>query len=156
MANQEDIDRYEEGRDAWNQWAEAELEKPVGDRATVYFSNHVFSEHANFSGFIFPGNVFFNNVNFKRWAKFDNARFEDWVSFANAEFSNSTDFSDAVFTKAPNFHNAKIHQDTRFSFGKDFFKQFSDIKSKWAEGSYRTLKLAMSGFQAHREEAGFF
>lgn len=133
----------------------------------VCFDGARFENWADFKNVKFEGGVEFTNVLIKEFANFNYSCFKDWVDFIgiqfqkeaffdNTKFLDSTDFTNAVFLKAPQFHNAKLHQSTRFSFGDGFFKQFPDIKSERAEGAYRTLKLAMSGFQAHREEAGFF
>src|ERR1017187_7172279 len=62
------------GRDAWNTWAEKELEKPFSQRKTVNLEN-VKIKHSDFSGFKFPSYVNFSSAEFQCHAFFSQAHF---------------------------------------------------------------------------------
>ena len=152
-----------------------------GDRTD--FSDARFDGWTDFSGAAFNGKAVFNGATFGELADFSNVKFTKYTNFSdgefggpakfnNAMFRDATDFSGRRFAYAPLFHNATLHQDTSFSPGDALWTQFPtmgelfpDPKSLEAqadkigqetERAYRTLKLAMSGFQAHREEMAFF
>ncbi len=188
MADQNDINRTRQGKDAWNAWAAEELKKPRDQRTgvdfsgeplpVIYFSGFVFpgranfagatfNDEANFKGATFNGQVHFEGAAFNREAHFEGATFRRYTHFKDATFESSANFNNATFEDtaifthatfkiAPTFHNAGIHQDTEFSSGDKFFKQFPDIESDHSERAYRTLKLVMNKYQSHTEEAGFF
>jgi uncharacterized protein YjbI with pentapeptide repeats len=82
---------------------------------------------------------------------FSASQFDSDSKFDNREFMQSTNFSDVIFARPPSFHNSKLHQDTSFD-GTDFVSRTGSE----AERCFRTLKLAMSQHEAHREELKFF
>ena len=97
MNKEETLALYEQGRDAWNAWAE----KMLADRTALeaagawknaskaYFEEHSFDTEADFRGFIFPGD-----------AGFDGTTFRDTAGFGSSVFNCSADFTNAVFQGA--------------------------------------------------------
>ena len=97
MNKEETLALYEQGRDAWNAWAE----KMLADRTALeaagawknaskaYFEEHSFDTEADFRGFIFPGD-----------AGFDGTTFRDTAGFGLSVFNCSADFTNAVFQGA--------------------------------------------------------
>src|ERR1035441_4183631 len=75
------------GRDAWNTWAEKELEKPFSQRKTVNLEN-VKIKHSDFSGFKFPSYVNFSSAEFQCHAFFSQAHFFWNVSFHGSQFAH--------------------------------------------------------------------
>ena len=112
-----------------------------------------------------------------RLVRFSGARFHDDANFSNRTFLASTDFSQVSFRQVAEFHDAKLHQDTSFA-GATFSTPLpARIKDEGADGAvverdanreernthferyeraFRTLKLAMEGHRARREESRFF
>lgn len=113
---------------------------------------------------------------------FRELRFFGAEFFGNADFSNRsflavTDFADVKFHKLAKFHDSKLHQDTTFA-GAEFYtpkpepiEVSADEARKTTrpptdqevsrhfeeyERAFRTLKLAMEGLRARREEARFY
>jgi hypothetical protein len=94
---EETLALYEQGRDAWNAWAE----KMLADRTALeaagawknaskaYFEEHSFDTEADFRGFIFPGDAGFGGGTFRGTA---------W--FGLSVFNCSADFTNAVFQGA--------------------------------------------------------
>jgi hypothetical protein len=94
---EETLALYEQGRDAWNAWAE----KMLADRTALeaagawknaskaYFEEHSFDTEADFRGFIFPGDAGFGGATFRGTA---------W--FGLSVFNCSADFTNAVFQGA--------------------------------------------------------
>jgi uncharacterized protein YjbI with pentapeptide repeats len=104
-----------------------------------------------------------------RLANFENACFEEDADFSNRTFLASTKFGGAVFNQLAQFHDSKLHQDTSFAGATFLTPQPKAGKGATAvdlekrnthfeayERAYRTLKLAMEGHRARREEARFF
>lgn len=97
MNKEETLALYEQGRDAWNAWAE----KMLADRTALeaagawknaskaYFEEHSFDTEADFRGFIFPGDAGFGGGTFRGTA---------W--FGLSVFNCSADFTNAVFQGA--------------------------------------------------------
>ena len=123
---------------------------------TAWFTWAKFRGWADFSGAVFHNQADFAGCRFEYIAKFSDGKFHGVTNFDNAVFQYPTFFAGRQFNRAPSFQNATLHQGTTFSSGDGLWDQFPDIKSERAEQNYRTLKLAMSGFQAHREEMFFF
>jgi Pentapeptide repeats (9 copies) len=145
--------------------------------AHVNFKGARFSKGASFGECLFRGSTNFTDATFGSRTVFDRATFSGPADFSgttdnnpfkeisfrgclfsasfaanNREFQGSTDFSDATFRQPPQFHNSRLHQDTSF----DVPAKIDGIGSDSAERCFRTLKLAMSEHQAHREELMFF
>lgn len=129
MDNEESLELYKQGKEAWNTWAnemlarKAKLEqnglwqtdnvKQTHNQATeewiseasVGFSGNLFNEEMDFYGFIFPYMVNFNNSSF-----LDNA------SFGNAIFNDDINFEFATFNSTAVFRNAKFVGNARFGY----------------------------------------
>ena len=127
MNKEESLALWRQGRDAWNAWAKAmlnrraEMERDgtwashrniLGDEpgneatgawmkeAAADFQDHVFEEHADFSSFHFPGFARFDKASFQKDAKFDSAAFCGVAWFARATFSGNAGFDSATFRDA--------------------------------------------------------
>ncbi|NQW11914.1 MAG: pentapeptide repeat-containing protein [Alphaproteobacteria bacterium] len=74
------------GKDAWNSWAEAELNKPLEERARVDLSD-LEIDIGDFEGFVFPGNANFFNATFSGNASFHSATFSGNANFIVTAFS---------------------------------------------------------------------
>jgi hypothetical protein len=113
MANQEDIDRAEAGKDIWNAWAENELNKPEDERAKVDFTGAPIPG-INFSGFVFPGDVSFKGATFEGVTNFEYANFEDRADFEGAMLKDLADFEGAIFKGEANFRGATFEDLANF------------------------------------------
>jgi hypothetical protein len=111
-----------------------------------------FSEEANFAGASFMSAADFSgSAAFTGEAKFIKTRFGANVKFNGRTFAAATSFTRATFAKPPEFFRATLYPDTDFNGAT-----FAGLDSDNAERCFRTLKLAMSEHQAHREELMFF
>ena len=114
LKDQEAMNRYKEGKDAWNEWAEAH------DGWVVDFSNCTFLPDDNkngvsFKSYVFPGPVKFDGANFQSdKVSFESAIFKDGnVSFYGAKFDDSkVYFNHAVFSNG----NKDFRMDSSSSF----------------------------------------
>jgi hypothetical protein len=99
MANSEDIERAQQGKEVWNAWAEA------NPGARVDFS-HVGLMKMDFTSLVFPGEACFEGAKFNVEVSFEDTQFKRFVNFAGAEFGSDADFSltrfgsRVVFTRA--------------------------------------------------------
>jgi hypothetical protein len=124
---EESLALYQQGRDAWNQWAadmqaqRAALEA-AGDwvegtdsargndatrgwhvLASADFREHEFEDVANFAGYVFPGRTVF-----------DAATFSGNAGFGEATFSGDAWFQEARFLGIARFGEARFSDDARF------------------------------------------
>lgn len=146
MANESDIDLFQQGKDEWNKWAQERLAekeelqnsgtwsveknghgtndatiKWISD-ASVDFSKHLFTSHADFKGFVFPHTANFNSIRIKSgcrlnfqnavflWeATFETVAFPNRVDFRHAEFFGKATFRDSNFQSVARFNPTKFH-----------------------------------------------
>jgi len=149
MNNEESLNLYREGKEAWNKWAremlakKAELEKDGLwqtdnvkqthnqameewiSEASVVFSGNLFEEEMNFHNFIFPYKMDFSHTNFLEKVKFDGATFCGEARFDKAIFSNYAGFKCATFSGGAGFENATFSggagfENATFSGGAGF------------------------------------
>ena len=138
MDSRETLALYQQGKEAWNEWArEMSARRNENDpqweqAATAFFSSQLREEfrevnkknsgEANFSGFLFPGLVGFWGAD--HIVRFDGARFEGWATFTNARFPDQVTFKDAVFHKWAMFNCVRFEGLTRFD-GATFRQEVS-------------------------------
>ena len=126
MNQKQSMELFEQGKNAWNEWAKKILaEKNAlesagiwmeGDqsqwndetsswhkRAKADFSNHSFTSNVNFRNFNFPGEVSFRYANFQGYVYFDSAKFHYDAKFWGVTFSKICDFRNSTFTKKAEF-----------------------------------------------------
>ena len=108
MDKTESLERYNQGRDAWNEWAMEVWERrndsgQWAEEATANFAGHEFAEDADFQGFIFPGE-----------AAFYGSEFKDCVKFEGVKFKGLADFTMAKFIDAALFHQVSFEDNVRF------------------------------------------
>jgi uncharacterized protein YjbI with pentapeptide repeats len=108
MANSDDVNRAQEGRDCWNKWADAEIS--TGKTTPVDFSGGPIAI-TNFRGFVFPGPANFANVHFTRPVTFKKAEFRQKAIFSRAEFYKCARFSGATFKGQAVFSHAVFQAD---------------------------------------------
>jgi len=130
--------RWGEGKESWNAWAEALLQRksrlveagewaanPFGeaenaatrewlDEARADFADQVFPEEVHFAGYIFPGPVNFAGCAFSAGASFDEARFEAAAHFAKTRFEAPASFKRATFAGVADFDEAVFAGDAAF------------------------------------------
>jgi len=138
MSVEQTLARWGEGRESWNAWAEALLERkakliasgdwaanPFGEGENVAtrewleaaradFFDQVFPENVHLAGYIFPGPVNFANCAFSGGANFDDARFEGAAVFAKARFEAAVSFKRAIFTGIADFDETTFTSDADF------------------------------------------
>jgi hypothetical protein len=133
---------FARGRDEWNAWAEAMIERgraivaagewgwafderhdpgPTNQTtanfwhdAAASFRYHTFVEPADFSGFVFPGYAGFVESRFPRGARFRKTRFGDGAGFDSARFGAEAAFDDAEFCSKGSFRRAEFLGDVSF------------------------------------------
>ena len=129
MNRDQTLDLFLAGTEAWNAWAdtmlvekhalqhaqdwidgaEADWNEPTRrwhERATVDFSDHVFSDWVNFAGFRFPGDVRFWRTTFENGVDFSNTVFHHTVSFYRATFGDDAEFKETAFKSEASFIQA--------------------------------------------------
>lgn len=130
--------RWGEGKESWNAWAEALLQRksrlieagewaanPFGeaenaatrewlDDARADFADQVFPEQVHFAGYTFPGPVDFAGCAFSAGANFDEARFEAAAHFARTRFEAPASFKRAVFAGVADFDESVFTGDAAF------------------------------------------
>lgn len=99
MANADDVKRARQGREVWNAWAQAEINR--GRKTRVDFSD--IDTDLAFGGFLFPGHADFGHTRFAHRPDFSEAEFFGEAWFIGAEFRHG-----ALFTRA------KFHAEARF------------------------------------------
>jgi Pentapeptide repeats (9 copies) len=113
MNNEQSIALYEQGKDAWNEWAEEMIaeNKRLGqiDGWTRQKSNKMYQNtltnftafnfytDVDFSGFIFPGPTYFSRAVFEKDATFDSTVFKGDVFFEDAKFEQDMWCEEAIF-----------------------------------------------------------
>lgn len=113
MADQEDVDRANQGKEVWNAWALDEI--AAGRSPSSDFSNASL-DLRSFDDFVFPGNANFSSAKFNSRATFKNARFFGQAIFKDAAFLRRVYFTEAVFEKGFSF--ARAHFFGHFGFAK--------------------------------------
>ncbi|WP_028796127.1 pentapeptide repeat-containing protein [Thalassobaculum salexigens] len=101
------------GKEAWNTWATAELEKPSEDRTDVILSNERI-DVADFRGFIFPSDTYFESSEFFKGTYFTAAKFYGAAYFSKAKFYASANFRIANFFDNASFGLAQFSGDAIF------------------------------------------
>jgi uncharacterized protein YjbI with pentapeptide repeats len=122
MDKAETLALYEQGKEAWNAWAEdilarrPELEKADewDDKSRVYFQDHHFGDLVDFGEFVFPGYAGFGGATFSDDAGFDGAIFSGNVGFAGATFSGEATFSGVTFSGNAGFPATIFSGDAAF------------------------------------------
>ena len=138
MNQKQSLELLEQGKDAWNKWANKMLaEKDAlvsayksmgGDlsqwedkyvswykKAKVDFSDYDFESDVDFRDFEFPGEVFFISAKFQGHADFESAEFHDAAFFREVIFSKFCGFRNSTFTKMAKFSEAKFKHSAAFS-----------------------------------------
>ena len=142
MNLEESLTLYTRGREEWNRWAVATMERrdalvaagqwawAYDSRADVYptnevtgkwwaeaaaqFSYHEFVEPVDFSGFVFPSHGLFIMAKFPLGACFSTAQFLDGACFNYAQFGAAAEFDSAEFHSEAGFRHAEFLADARF------------------------------------------
>ena len=155
MNKDESLALYAQGREAWNQWAEAllaerETLKKAGDwidsayehewnaptkewqeKAKADFSGHGFDEYVDFSRYIFPGNAWFDKASFQGDAWFGGASFQGVAWFTEARFEGTAKFGEGSFQGDVVFFGASFQGDAWFT------KASFEGTAGFGEGSFR-------------------
>ena len=108
------------------------------------------SPEANFAGTSFDAVADFSGGRFEG-ASFAMATFHGEARFDDRQFAGPASFQECKFFRAPSFFGAALHENYDFSTTR-----FYDIRSEWAEGTYRVLKRQMHEKQAYSDELNFF
>ncbi len=108
---------------------------------------------------------------------FTEATFHRTADFSNPTFLAATDFSQVRFAQLAKFHDFRLHQDTSFAGASFAMPKAPDVPRdaekpdgeqrppslhecnrhfEEYERAFRSLKLAMEGLRARREEARFY
>jgi len=138
MSVEQTLTRWSTGKESWNAWAEALLERkeklldsgewaanPFGEgenaatrewleEARADFSDQVFPENVHFADYVFPGPVNFSNCAFSDGANFDGARFEAAALFPKARFEAAARFKGVRFAGIADFDQAVFTADADF------------------------------------------
>jgi hypothetical protein len=142
MNLEESVALYANGREAWNCWAAATVERrhalvtagqwawAYDSRADVYptndvtqkwwaeaaaqFSYHEFVEPVDFSGFVFPSSGLFIMAKFPLGARFSRAQFLEGACFNYAQFGAAAEFDSAEFRSEAGFSHAEFLAEARF------------------------------------------
>lgn len=143
MNTEETNELYNDGLEAWNDWAEALLiekadykkngewainKRSWEDKATADFSNfgtiiELDQDHqieADFKGFVFPGLAKFNNLIFENEANFNGARFCAAVDFTETTFKGDALFMGAKFDFDALFNKARFILNAIFDLSNFF------------------------------------
>lgn len=157
MNKEETLALWQQGKDAWNAWAEKMLAHRAGmerdgtwassrnvlghegpgneatagwmDEAAADFEGQAFEAVADFRGFLFPGAAKFENATFEQVAGFDRATFSGDAWFASATFSEDAWFTSAAFSGDGQFKSATFSRNA--GFGGVTFEgaaQFENVK----------------------------
>jgi uncharacterized protein YjbI with pentapeptide repeats len=149
MNANETLALYQQGKAAWNAWAEQKLaERAALEKKGVWivqheisedliglndetrnwlnesqasFRDHIFDD-ANFMGFIFPGNALFSGAEFKGTSLFKGGIFKGYTSFYRTYFRGIVTFSSAIFSSGVQFVGTTFDGPTFFGetvFNKD-------------------------------------
>lgn len=113
------------GQEAWNTWAEAELEKSEDERTAVDFSNKTINV-SDFQGFIFPADADFSESTFSVDVELCKAVFLADAYFDEAIFLFDTDFSSVKFSLFAVFYNTTFRGDVDFSGAE--FSDYADFR----------------------------
>ena len=108
--------RYEQGKEAWNSWANALLKEREAaeadgswnskkedweNRAAAIFSSEeeprTFEDDCNFSRWVFPGSAVFESATFEGFVSFNSAMFIGDLEFAGAAFERRAWFVESTF-----------------------------------------------------------
>lgn len=184
MNREETLALYEQGKDAWNKWANEMLEerkrleeagewevdymnRPKNEvtkiwleKAKANFSNeetpHTFEKEVNFGYFIFPEKASFDTATFKKSAWFYETFFKEEAYFNNAFFKEEAVFSKATYKKAAVFINTTFNKSTWFN--NITFKEASLFKTALFKGetTFKNTKFIDEAiFNAIRVESAF-
>ncbi|WP_281684835.1 pentapeptide repeat-containing protein [Thalassobaculum salexigens] len=102
------------GKDAWNTWAEMELQKLLENQTHVNLSKQVISV-SNFRDFIFPTSTSFSGAIFSTGADFRGVKFYSYTNFTETTFATAANFGWASFLNDANFREARFSADVDFS-----------------------------------------
>lgn len=161
------------GKDAWNTWAKAYLDKPVDERPWIDFAGSQ-ATIESFRGFWFPGFVdfsrsslncrkplidfrdciFFGKVDFtgsmfRYYTDFRGSRFQDRADFRECEFRNYADFSRIAFLDTVNFEKSEFFSTSDFRI-----TDFSLIANFRNSKFHRTLNLSDSCIKSEADFEG--
>jgi len=137
MNKQDTLTLFDEGADAWNDWAKQMLcerrelkdardwidggsqdwndkTRDWHDKARADFSGHPFPARPSFTRYCFPGEALFKDARFPQGASFNDAVFH-----AHASFSNSSSGAQCGFTRAK-FRGSATFRQSRFKNSVDF------------------------------------
>lgn len=143
MNREESIALYEQGKDAWNKWAQGMLaEKKRMEKTGEWFeegysinssiektanwlkaaqadlANYTFDQEVDFSGFIFPCDAIFTKTLFKKSAKFISTTFYKDVRFSMVVFKRDVEFTNACFHEISWFIGTRFEKMAIFTFAK--------------------------------------
>ena len=153
MNKQESLELYDQGREAWNNWAEERLaerkeietgqlslrtpERRMGvwqDSAKADFRGHHFKEDANFENFIFPGDTDFSrsDIAVERGGIPPTTVFSGKAYFNKCKFHGEANFSHSEFEDSAFFQRTKFDDNCLFEtviFGRGAL--FRNVEIKW-------------------------
>lgn len=131
MNNEETIELFQDGVEAWNDWADRMLstkrqlqdsgdwnDGPEADwneatrrwhqEAKADFWDYDFSESAHFTSFRFPGVADFGESTFEQYVDFSGAEFHQEANFSNSTFANTATFNETTFKQNVSFSQSKF------------------------------------------------
>lgn len=181
MNREETLKLFNQGKGAWNPWANEmltekqrlknagswEQSKPYWqNRASADFSNFTFKEETDFRDCIFPGKANFNDVIFNKLVSFSDTVFHEDVSFKKVIFQASSGFVETTFHKYAGFKEAEFHGIASFFkvkfygitpfFNINFYKRTDFISSSFFDVSFSKVKFHEgAGFKAINSERSF-
>ena len=148
-----------EGKEAWNEWVNANPAAEVDFTGvefdnTVTFKGFQFPNNATFTGATFSGDADFSNATFSGVANFTGAKFSHGADFGKATFSGNAHFSEATFSGNAHFSETTFSGDATFSettfsgvafFGEMTFSGFAFFAKATFSGSAYFRKATFSG-----------
>lgn len=166
-----------QGQEAWNDWAQRQLNSSFDEERTARFDNWTNNDVRDFSEFIFPGPVVLagtfpasvdfsgaifhgelrcrGRVHFRGASRFTRATFEQRVDFSNATFDKTAHFGGVVFRRGTSFSGTKFKQDTFFCPSNIPEPSTDDLKNEETLGSYISQCIDQHIWTEFHKEADF-
>ena len=181
MNQEESLNLFKQGENAWNTWANKLLtERKALESAGTWmrgdqnqWNDETRSWHerakANFSGYKFESTVNFKNFHFPGDASFHSAEFQSYAMFQNAEFHCEANFMSATFFLPTSFLSVEFEDTALFLqcsfksgvfFGDSSFKKFANFKAVSGKGLFALHNVEFSDVpdftESHFQEAPQF
>ena len=170
MNKDETLNLFNQGKAAWNAWAQDRLAErrawaeddtwPEGknppwenadikrwrENATADFSDHTFEADVDFDGWVFPSHVYFRETQFSGGTNFSEAQFSRDAYFAEAQFAGDATFEEAQFSGDATFEEAQFAGDATFEEAQ--FSGDATFEEALFSGNAAFSKAQFSGYAA--------